>query len=554
MLDYLTLVQVMQALRMILDIVIVWILIYYLIKIVRSSSRTTQIFKGVIFLILTQAIAKYLGLQTLAYLTDNVMTWGFLALIIIFQPEIRSVLERFGKSNVFTRMSTLSGTEKEELVQALMDAASNLAESKTGALITIEQSTSLSEYIKTGIQMNSLVSAELLCSIFATTTPLHDGAVIIQGDKLSCASAYFPPTTLDLPSRYGARHRAAIGISELTDSVTIVVSEETGRVAIAEQGKLIQMNERKLRAYLNRVILNKETVTTSAVNPTSSESVSIDSLFKKEAEELEEEFKETSMDKPNVAQGQTSVIVIDENDEKVVDEPEVVHKAQMKTFKKADFKADTTTIPTVKEEKVTDKKETKVPTVEVLEIVDPKEKNTEPVKQEVEKKPETEKVFMIDGAENKKEEAPTETSEKTGIFEFLRKDKKVKKTDVELVVKEVAKEIHTTQQLKLKEIAEANEAAEAAKKKLNETKKLVIPTVQTKPQTPQPSTTSHVSKPKPIDESLEWEIEVTSLPPVKPIEITRVSRQQTQQGNQPTRGFLARRGKAQNTDTDGGDK
>lgn len=566
MLDYLTLVQVMQALRMILDIVIVWILIYYLIKIVRSSSRTTQIFKGIIFLILTQAIAKYFGLQTLAYLTDNIMTWGFLALIIIFQPEIRSVLERFGKSNVFTRMSTLSGSEKEELVQALMDAASNLAESKTGALITIEQSTSLSEYIKTGIQMNSLVSAELLCSIFATTTPLHDGAVIIQGDKLSCASAYFPPTTLDLPSRYGARHRAAIGISEITDSVTIVVSEETGRVAIAEQGKLIQMNERKLRAYLNRVILNKETVTTSAVTPTSSESVSIDTLFKKEAEELEEEFKETPIHKPNVAQGQTAVIVIDENDEKVVDEPEVIHKAEMKTFKKADFKSDTMSIPTIKIEPEKKKsssdakkaQEVKSSAVQVIEIVESKEKQEAKadVKEDKNVKADSEQVFMLDSEDktvSKHTEDEKANVEKQGIFEFLRKDKKVKKSDVELVVKEVAKEIHTTQQLKLKEIAEANEAAEAAKKKLNETKKLVIPTVQTKSSAAS-STTASIPQPKSIEKSIESEIEVTSLPPVKPIEITRVSRQHSQQEQQPTRGFLARRAKnARNKDEDGGD-
>ena len=304
----------------------------------------TQIF----FIIIVQAAAKYFGFDTLAYLTDNIVNWGFLALIIIFQPEIRSILEKVGKSNVFNRMNTLSGSEKEDLVQALMDAASNLAESKTGALITIEQTTSLSEYAKTGVHMNSEVSAELLCSIFQTTTPLHDGAVIIQGDRISSASVYFPPTQLDLPSRYGARHRAAIGISEISDAITIVVSEETGRVAIAEQGKLIKMNEKKLRAYLYRVILNRDTVADEMVSSVGSESVSIDSLFKKEMNAAEEELKmqktqelsKTELAKSNAAPGHTSVVIVDETEDDPDDTAPVVHVAEMKTFGKADFHSD----------------------------------------------------------------------------------------------------------------------------------------------------------------------------------------------------------------------
>ena len=186
-----------------------------------------------------------------------------MAFIVIFQPEIRQILERLGKSNAFARIATLSSSEKENLIEELVTATKNLSTKKVGALITLEQSNSLSEYIDTGIKMNSLVSAELLCSIFMTTTPLHDGAVIIQGDKIACASAYFTPTTKELPSKYGARHRAAIGISELTDSITIVVSEETGMVSIAEGGKLIQMTEKKLRDYLDKIILNKEIKTES---------------------------------------------------------------------------------------------------------------------------------------------------------------------------------------------------------------------------------------------------------------------------------------------------
>ena len=125
-------------------------------------------------------------------------------------------------------------------------------------MITLEQWHSLSDFIKTGTRMNSIVTADLLQTIFMPSTPLHDGAVIIQGDRIACASAYFPPTNLEVPSRYGARHRAAIGISEITDSVTIVVSEKTGRISIAEEGKLITMNQQSLRAYLEQVILQDE--------------------------------------------------------------------------------------------------------------------------------------------------------------------------------------------------------------------------------------------------------------------------------------------------------
>ncbi|MBP3892397.1 MAG: diadenylate cyclase CdaA [Solobacterium sp.] len=244
---------------MFLDIFIMWVVLYYAIKIVRSNSRTIQIFKGILLVIIVDAIAKFLGLKTLQYLTAIFINWGFLAVIIIFQPEIRSLLERLGKSNVFSRITTLTGNEKENLVDQIVTATMLLSQDQTGALISIEQSYSLDDYIATGTKMNSDVTAELLTSIFVTSTPLHDGAVIIQGDKIACASAYFPPTNLELPSRYGARHRAAIGISEITDAVTIVVSEETGAISITDGGKIFHVDKRQLRNYLLRVICGEET-------------------------------------------------------------------------------------------------------------------------------------------------------------------------------------------------------------------------------------------------------------------------------------------------------
>lgn len=240
------------------DILIVWFILYYAIKFVRNNTRTIQIFKGIVLIIIVQAIAKFFGLTTLGWLAELFVSYGFLAIIVIFQPEIRGLLERLGKSNVFSKISTLSVNEKEHLVDEVVKATMILSKDQTGALITIEQGQSLTDYIKTGTQMNSLVTTELLTSIFVTTTPLHDGAVIIQGDRLACASAYFPPTNLDLPNRYGARHRAAIGISEITDSVTIVVSEETGGISIAEAGKIRSVNTKELREYLMRTLCNEE--------------------------------------------------------------------------------------------------------------------------------------------------------------------------------------------------------------------------------------------------------------------------------------------------------
>lgn len=262
MADYsvnLTIQSIWTVSRIFLDILIMWFLLYYAIKFVRNNSRTIQIFKGIVLIIVINGFAKVFGLDTVAWLSDMVVSWGFLAIIIIFVPEIRSVLERLGKSNVFSRISTLTGNEKEHLVDEVVKAAMILSKQQTGALICIEQGQSLQDYVKTGISLNSVVSTELITSLFVTSTPLHDGAIIIQGDRIACASAYFPPTNLELPSRYGSRHRAAIGISEITDSVTVVVSEETGGISIADGGKIIPVDRKELHDYLMRVICNEET-------------------------------------------------------------------------------------------------------------------------------------------------------------------------------------------------------------------------------------------------------------------------------------------------------
>jgi len=257
MTDYnvsLTIQSIWLIIRIVVDIAVVWFVFYYAIKFVRNNTRTIQIFKGIVAILAVNGISKLLGLTTVEYFSNLFVNWGFLAAIIIFQPEIRSLLERIGRTN--PGISTLLANEKESLVNALYDATVSLSEQNIGALISIEQTQSLQDYIRTGVEMNAKASVELLCSIFMTTTPLHDGAVIIQGNRVACASAYFPPTSTNLSSKYGARHRAALGIAEVSDCLTIVVSEETSAISIAQDGKIFIVEKNQLKDYLKRVILN----------------------------------------------------------------------------------------------------------------------------------------------------------------------------------------------------------------------------------------------------------------------------------------------------------
>ena len=254
----LTIQNIWLIFRVVIDIVVTWIAVFYAIKFVRNNSRTIQIFKGILAILIVDAIAKFFGLTTVAFFCNLFINWGLLAIIIIFQPEIRSLLEKIGKTNAFSKINTLLANEKEKLAEELYEATIALSESRVGALISIEQSQSMQDYIRTGVIVNASVSKELLSSIFMTTTPLHDGAVIIQGDKVACASAYFPPTNVNLASRYGARHRAALGISEVTDALTIVVSEETSAISIAEKGRIFTVDKTQLKDYLRRVICNDE--------------------------------------------------------------------------------------------------------------------------------------------------------------------------------------------------------------------------------------------------------------------------------------------------------
>lgn len=236
--------------RLLLDICVLWTLIYAGIRLVRNNSRTIQIVKGILALVLFKLVADVLQLKTISYMLEFVLRWGMIAVLIILQPEIRSMLEKLGKSESGYRPN-LPAYRMKKMIDELVRAVSDMSKTKTGALITLEMGQSLEDYAKTGISMDSDVTSELLETIFQYGTPMHDGAVIIEGDKLACAAAYFPSTAQDLPSKYGARHRAAVGISEVSDSITLVVSEETGAISIAQKGTLTQYTPESLRRYLS---------------------------------------------------------------------------------------------------------------------------------------------------------------------------------------------------------------------------------------------------------------------------------------------------------------
>ena len=204
-----------------IDLLAVWVLLYYGIMMFKTNMRTMQLFKGVIVVLLVKAITSVLGLVTLGTIVDAVITWGVLAIVVIFQPEIRVLLEKMGQTK----------NEVQHRLSDDVESITTMSKDKTGALITFERRQSLQDFINTGVKVSASIKAELLTTIFYEGTPLHDGATIIKNDMIVASACFYPPTNKEIPSQYGARHRAAIGISEITDSLTVVVSEETGNVS-----------------------------------------------------------------------------------------------------------------------------------------------------------------------------------------------------------------------------------------------------------------------------------------------------------------------------------
>lgn len=234
-----TLSSVVSGLTKAADILLVWLIFYYILKNIKNNVKLTLLFKGLLIMIILKIASSVFNLVTIGWLLEYIIMWGPLALIIIFQPEIRSVLEQLGRSQLLGRHKVLTVDEREKLVYEIVQAMDYLRKSKIGALIVIERDVSLSDYIAKAKPIYGDLTSDLLIALFFPNNPMHDGGVIIQGNRISCGGAVFPTSGSEkINKRLGTRHRAALGISEETDCLALIVSEETGRLSIAVKGEL----------------------------------------------------------------------------------------------------------------------------------------------------------------------------------------------------------------------------------------------------------------------------------------------------------------------------
>lgn len=243
----------------VVDVLLVWFVIYKVIAIIRGT-KAVQLLKGIFVIVIARMVTEALGLETLQWLMQQVLEWGFLAVIIIFQPELRRALEQIGRGKLFASSTLQEENERTRLIEAMSKSVSYMAKRRIGALISIERETGLSDYIETGIPMNSDITSELMINLFIPNTPLHDGAVIVQKNRIAAAACYLPLSESPFISKeLGTRHRAALGISEVTDAITIVVSEETGAISLTANGDLHRnLTLEDFEAKLRRVWFGEE--------------------------------------------------------------------------------------------------------------------------------------------------------------------------------------------------------------------------------------------------------------------------------------------------------
>ncbi len=234
-----------------IDILLVTYLIYKLIIVLRGT-RAIQLFKGIIFIVVTWMLSTYFGLKTLQWLMSQALNIGVLAILIIFQPELRRALEQLGRGRIFSRSHQPDDQVALRMVGELIKAMQYMAKRRIGALLVIEKETGLSDYIETGIEIGGKISSELLINIFIPNTPLHDGAVIIRKEMVMAAGCYLPLSENPMINKeLGTRHRAGIGMSEVSDAISLIVSEETGQISIARNSEINRdLSEDDLREYL----------------------------------------------------------------------------------------------------------------------------------------------------------------------------------------------------------------------------------------------------------------------------------------------------------------
>lgn len=249
----------------ILEILIIACLIYYILAWMKTT-RAWQLMKGLIVICMVLVLAYIMDMSTILWLAQNLLSFAVIAIVVVMQPELRHALEELGKKN-FLPSGVFSDALKreqelfsEKTISEIVKGCFEMGRAKTGALIVIEQNESLRDYERTGIEVDGIVTSQLLINIFEHNTPLHDGAVIVRGNRITSATCYLPLSdNLDLSKELGTRHRAGVGVSEATDSLTVIVSEETGKVSVAYEGRLERgLNADELKTRLQQILNRQE--------------------------------------------------------------------------------------------------------------------------------------------------------------------------------------------------------------------------------------------------------------------------------------------------------
>ena len=242
----------------IIDILIIAYSTYKLYELMKET-RAEQLVKGIFIIFIALRISEILNLRTFHWILSNTMTVGLMAIIVVFQPELRRILEQLGRTNIMSRVNSIS--KESDTINEVVQASLSLSRQKIGALIVFERKTGINEIIQTGTDLNADVSRELLINIFIPNTPLHDGAVVIRRNYIKAAACFLPLTeNKNLNKDLGTRHRAALGITEKSDCLSLVVSEETGSISIAINSKLYRdLNEERLRNMLTQNLISEKT-------------------------------------------------------------------------------------------------------------------------------------------------------------------------------------------------------------------------------------------------------------------------------------------------------
>ncbi len=258
-----TLLDVLQsaisqfAFKDVIDIAFVAVVIYWLLKIT-SHTRAMQVLRGVGVILILYFVCSTLNLQTMQWLLYYVISAGAIVIVILFQPELRAALERLGRGKIFASGEAVTG-DAQQSVENMHKALLNLSKSRTGAIVVLEGRTGLKDVVQSGTKLGAIITTQLIESIFFPNSPMHDGAVIVQGLRILAAGCFLPlSTNTRIDRELGTRHRAALGISEISDSITFVVSEETGIISMAQNGMLTRyLNSKQLLEVLNDTYLPK---------------------------------------------------------------------------------------------------------------------------------------------------------------------------------------------------------------------------------------------------------------------------------------------------------